>query len=445
MRRLTAQVEHLAEQNREMAAMTVKVADTLPEPPTAVQLQHVQDAIRKTLLWTEWRLGEVRSRVVPRSSKLRRFRGREDFRRVRETHIALLRRREELLARQRQILRQTGDVIAWKVLRRDPAIIAPLYTGHSHMLPEGIGLLGPVQLEMVAHNDGTLLILENDLTRALGVGDFTIVRADGKWRRPLSVEVKSSGEPKVGATVETRLTTVVTDEPGDAALFEELRRALGLLDADSTEAQPHTPQERRMLTKTQQAVRLAARTVVRIQPPATKLREVLARLASRAVSGGSAFETPEEGVGYIAASSEPLSTDSSRLNDLVRQLRSAGFGPECEYISSEDFQKLDWCAAFFSPIPLWPLDERLRRALLVGDLLIAVVYKPTVWRDAFAAAGLSLVERGGTWTISRGERNVFVAGFDSRRLSLGLAFAGVSPRGVAQGVATALDSGNASP
>ena len=69
---------------------------------------------------------------------------------------------------------------------------------------------------------------------------------------------------------------------------------------------------------------------------------------------------------------------------------------------------------------------------MVGDVYYAAVVKSTVWQDAMSAAGLSLDVQDSGWEIGRGKRVVYLDAIEVMKLSLGVAFTGISPAGVAR-------------
>jgi hypothetical protein len=80
----------------------------------------------------------------------------------------------------------------------------------------------------------------------------------------------------------------------------------------------------------------------------------------------------------------------------------------------------------------------VRAALLSGELFFASLSKPTIWTDAFARQGITVVDDTRGWTLSRGKGRVVIRRRDVVRLRLALAFIGMSSTHVADAVARLL-------
>src|SRR5438094_2223034 len=98
------------------------------------------------------------------------------------------------------------------------------------------GLGGPAELARRAMHSGEFLVIENDLTRCLGVGDLTVVFAARRWKHPISYEVKSSARPawRLGAELQIEAIAAVSDDPADVELHERFTAATGFGDLPAT-------------------------------------------------------------------------------------------------------------------------------------------------------------------------------------------------------------------
>ncbi len=96
-----------------------------------------------------------------------------------EQHVDALQARERALVLGRHLLRQVADAFAWVVLRQDARVILPLYREQTHELPRREGLGGPAEIARQAMKSGKFFVIENDLTRCLGLGDLTVVSVNG--------------------------------------------------------------------------------------------------------------------------------------------------------------------------------------------------------------------------------------------------------------------------
>jgi hypothetical protein len=81
----------------------------------------------------------------------------------------------------------------------------------------------------------------------------------------------------------------------------------------------------------------------------------------------------------------------------------------------------------------------VRAALLSGELFLACVMRPNLWPDAIRAEGLDLVEEGRAWKVQGPKSNGRLDPLEVGKLTLGVAFSGVSPREIAAGLAASLN------
>ncbi len=235
MRRQGHVIEAVRQTNRETANSSCAMFDSVGRALSPSHLQGAQDGLRRQLLWVEDAIRSLRWRNGRRAMRWQRVLAQDPKNRgLQKKHQALLSTRLIVLQTQRRILRQIGDGLAWLILGEDPRLLALLYGERTHMLPQGLGLGGPMMLARKAHDSGKYYVLENDLTRCLGMGDLTVVPADRGWIRPLSLEIKSKGQWKEGAEVKIGAIAIEYDHPVDAELYRDVRGTVGLKDSRST-------------------------------------------------------------------------------------------------------------------------------------------------------------------------------------------------------------------
>lgn len=184
VRHLQADIEKIRQDNRSTAQLACAYMDLVQRTGLKpADLLDMQTGLRRDLLWVEDRLRTTRARAKELRRRLvaRMKSGRASRDAVLE-HMAALRTRDKVLVLRRMILRQVADAFAWVVLRQDARLILPLYREQTHQLPRGEGLSGPAELGRRAMGSGEFFVVENDLTRCLGVGDLTVVFAS----RPLA-------------------------------------------------------------------------------------------------------------------------------------------------------------------------------------------------------------------------------------------------------------------
>src|SRR6266540_2039348 len=183
VRRLSAQIDDLRKLNRSTSEHACAYLDLVQRAGwKPADVSDMQSALRRDLLWVESRLRTVRGRgkVLRRRLAARANRVPASRDAVLQ-HMEMLGVRERVLVLRRLLLRQIADAFAWLVLRMDARLILPLYREQTHQLPRGEGLGGPAELARRAMRSGEFLVIENDLTRCLGIGDLTVVFADRPW------------------------------------------------------------------------------------------------------------------------------------------------------------------------------------------------------------------------------------------------------------------------
>src|SRR5438128_3530801 len=237
-RRLTAEIDDLRKLNRSTAVHACAYLDLVRRVRwKPAHLLDMQAALRRDLLWVESRLRTVRGRAKDLRRRLTaRAKHVPGSRDSVLKHVETLRVRERVLVLRRLLLRQIADAFAWLVLRLDARLILPLYREQTHQLPRGAGLSGPAELARRAMKSGELLVIENDLTRCLGVGDLTVVFAARPWKHPISYEVKSSARPawRLGAELQIEAIAAVSNDPADVQLHERFTAAAGFGDLPGT-------------------------------------------------------------------------------------------------------------------------------------------------------------------------------------------------------------------
>jgi len=403
-------------------------------------LEAAQDPLRRKMVWVESEMRELRAQRRARlTAKAQSGLQASPRGSGSAAERDLARRRVELLELQRSILRQLADGYAWIVLREDPRVIFPLYAPQTHQLPEKLGLAAPAEIAARGHKAGTLLCVENDLTRCLGIGDLTVVFADRPWRHPLVIEVKASGQWKKGAMAEFGIVTAHSDYPEDVALYDEVCRILG---------EPTVPTRVHRLERKQQIDRLVERTELLLQVsgaagdsmpgPSSRVWSALERVAQRAVEDGLSYDLVEPGMAFVVIRADRPDAEE-RARDARKGLEFMGFGTGHRSATSLDLQVNDAWAGLVPPISLWPVSRRIRVLLLTRDLYFMTVVAPDVWEQAFAAEDLKMQEDGkGGWVVRGRGREMGLDVVEVQKLVLGVAFSGISPRDIAGKIAAAL-------
>jgi hypothetical protein len=283
-------------------------------------------------------------------------------------------------------------------------------------------------------------VIENDLTRCIGLGDLTVVPHGRRWSRPLSLEIKTSGVFKDGGFANVEVFAVVVEETDQARMMVEFRDVLGLNPGGPSKPleESHPKQAARLLSRGKYLHRLAGTYIKRVQDPDESRWDVMSRVISRAMTEGLAFEIPEDGVARVAIRRKER--DGAADAEVIRSaLTPHGFAEECESASSIDFQLDHDVSAMIAPIALWqlPIDHRI--ALLLADIEFATVLHPSVWGRAMQRVELDFEIDDGNWLIGRGETKIIVPRLAAERIRLGVFFEGISPQSTATTIRTAID------
>lgn len=447
MQHLTAEIRSLREMNRSTARQACAYLDLVQGTGwKPADLLAMQTALRRDLLAVEHRLRTVRGRAKGLGRRLAAFAKRvPGAGRVVGQHLGLLQERERALVLRRLLFRQIADAFAWLVLRLNARLIFPLYRKRTHHLPRKEGLGGPVELARRAMRSGELLVIENDLTRCLGVGDLTVVFATRPWKHPLTYEVKSSARPawQLGAQLEVEAISVVTDDPADIELHKAFKAATGFPDLAANVRSREQPAQTADHLAAAQLLRAARpRGGERLPGPSPRTWKTLDTVLRRALADQTSYDLAERGIVFMAIRSLGDRGPESTTKDLFETVRALpGFGPNCQVASSVDLRQNDEWSALVLPIALWPVSGEVRAALLCGELYLACVVRRGLWRDAMEAEGLEIVEEHGGWIVKGSSNVARIDVLEVNKLALGVAFSGVSPREIAAGLAASLATG----
>ncbi|MBI3892751.1 MAG: hypothetical protein HY303_14610 [Candidatus Wallbacteria bacterium] len=437
-RRLEAQLASVNDHTERAAELGCAHADMLRRSGLSpATLDEVQTALRRQMLWVEKRVRELRRRKAGRSKRIKdRVRREPLLADLARRHRDLVKQLEGALQLQRAVLRQTADSYAWLALGEDPLVILPLYVRQTHQLPQGLGLGAPAELARRFHAVGTLFAVENDLTRCLGVGDLTVVFAHRPWRNPLVLEVKASGEWKEGGIAEIGIMTAHSDAPEDVALYDEVSRIIGeQVTPQRVHRLERQDQIDRVLSHTRYLASIAGGAGPRLPGPSARVWRTLQSVTLRALADGASYDLSEPGVAFLALGLHDADPEQ-RLREAAAGLAFIGFGSDSAPATLADFLREDEWAAVVPPIPLWPISRSARVGLMTGRVYFAAVVKPDLWQNAMQAEGLRLEEDGnGGWRLVGMSGEIHLDTIEVHKLSLGVAFAGISPRDVARRVA----------
>jgi hypothetical protein len=433
---IQGEVDRLRKLNRETATMACGYFDAvLRAGLTPARLSDPQNGLRKDLLAVESQLREVGGSLKRLQGGARRTAAQQAI----VEHKALL----KVLTLRRRLLRQIADGFAWIVLRHDSRLILPLYQEQPHHLPQGPGLGGPAELARRAMESGEFLVIENDLTRCVGVGDLTVVFANRPWSRPLSLEVKSSAPEgwRVGGHLHLEVIGVHSDDPLHVELEKEFEHTLGLADLPAGVKSREKPaQTEGQLSAAKLLVAVSGAPGQWLPAMTRRVWKTVATVVSRALAEGSSYDLAERGVAFLAMRAIDDEEPADVAKDLIEKLRVAGFHESDRSATSAQLHENDEWSALVPPIALWPVGRDVRAALLCGDLVLACIVRADVWREAMRAEGLELTEEKRGWLVTGRDRGgtARLDVLEVGKLTLGVAFGGVSPQEIAANLAASL-------
>jgi len=419
--------------NAELAESAVLTADLILPSLTPEQLMGLQDALRRQIVSAERRLTAQRKRRGRRGEALRGLhRGTPEQRKARAAHLLAIEVRDEELRWQRQLLRQVGDAVAWSVLKMEHDLVAPLWAENKSFLPEGIGLGGQVVISQELLRTGRFLSLEADLTRCIGVCDLVVVPFGADWRMPSLMELKSRGRFAIGESVGLEIHTAAADDAQSEMIQVALQEVFASEIEPSIRQQRNqdprlAKQQEQMMASAELLDNLTSTMIVGAGAPPTGLMKVLANVLGRGEREGKCWDSAESGIAYAAvrvSSADP----KGHVEKMRAQLWDAGFDDKYQLITVDDFFDKDEWAAVIPPIPHWKLPRHIRISLLSRDLFFACLVHKDLWKRALGASGLELVSSSSGWEIRLEGRSIQFDWLSVRRLELGVAFAGISPR-----------------
>ena len=355
--------------------------------------------------------------------------------------MSLFREQVRLLERQETMLRVLGDMYAWLVLDQNPRILMPLYKDGANELPAPLSMAGPILIARKAVANGPFYIIENDLTRCLGVGDLTITPADQPWRRPFSIEIKTSGRFVEGAEAEIQGIAAETEHPADIRLAQAFYKATGLRDMpEEMQARDDPEQTKALLLRAELLYKTTENLQRQVSAVSYKPWRTIRIVLSRAITDGMSWDLSEPGVAFFAVKAVNGRPDAAAMADVDDKLSDLGMNVGGA-ITSEDFLKNARWSPLARPIPLWPVPVGARAALLNGDLMLGCVTSTGVFVKALRDAGLKVEDHGDWWEVSGPFGTTTLDELELSKLSLGVVFGGVSPSEIADRLMNATPPG----
>jgi hypothetical protein len=435
------QVAEISAHTRRIAKHGCARVELLSRSSDLSAWQETQDFLRAGSLSVQSTLTYLRERRSRRKSKVDQCQHRESFAGplIGEHNKSLEARDVQLLAQQ-AVLRELGDALAWLLLNSDPRLIAPLFAEQTtNTLPTGLGLAGVIQVGKVAHDSGRFFVLENDLTRCIGIGDVTVIPRQAEWHHPVVFEIKTRESD--GNHVTLQLIAATTELEADQRLHADFTA----LFQSSTDDEPRRRNARQESALLEHADLQLTVTRRRAKASAAQPNTHWARyktVLNRSVGRDYAFDVLEPGVVLAAIRTQPAKSLVSRLKKLSEHLSDFGFGGLGEkwlQISTLHLRSNRGMAPYAPPIALWPIELSMRVDLLTRDTVLLCRHHPNVWTRALDSYGLKIVERSGSWIVQgAGSAKLILDPIEVNKLRFGIGLAALSPRAVAQAIAEQL-------
>lgn len=445
---LRRHVEQLLQTNEHYARVGCAVADLFRYDLDPDLFGRFQDEwLRPLLKETENRLQSFRRQRARRDALHEsRVARRPELGRKLGDHQQLLYIRREVLHQRRRILRQIGDAIAWIACGMRPRILVPLSAeDQTHHLPSGLGGFGNVAARRMAHTAGGYIVVENDLTRCLGIGDLTVVSLEAIGsHRTYGVEVKTRGELAEGE--EVRIDFILATGDGlaeDEAFLDDFTEVIGARTGASD--QDLTERGEQQVEKLVERTRLMREGLGRIGatvgwPQMRHLGSVV-EVVRRAELFGRGWDQPEPGLLYGAverATTEDFGRVIQRSRD---EAERAGFPLQSEalvFATSDEFGREARGAAHLTPIALWPLPRGQRTKILSEKIIFYTWFDSNRWDEAFERSGLTRREEEGHWIVESPEgETVTLDRLEVAVTTASVLFSGASPDDLVERLAQA--------
>jgi hypothetical protein len=444
MKGLERRIWRLRDERHQAAVLGCRFSDAFRDARSPEVLDNFQHALRMGLLDIEARLRSWQERSLRRPRKIKALRKRAGGgSALIGEHIQLAKAHEEDLGAFREMLRQFGDSIAWAVLSYNPRLIYPLFGFRTHHLNTGVGITAVAHVIIEAHKSGEFLVIDNDLTRCLGIGDITVVRADsrrGGLPLPLELKARLHGSQLVeGSEVSVNFVGALLTNSAQAQLHADFVAALHLNVGLSDDAPAtRSPQLTEMTARAEWLIQMVSEPRAGLNAKREHWRS-LRNVLDRALQTGGAYDSPEPGIAHMAVRLSKGDDSASTMVNLMHRMQSEGFPRGHSSLTLGEFTTDDKLSTIAPPIAIWPLPLAQRAALLSGRVFLACAFTSSLWDDALRREGLSIERRPDQWLVRGGHRVLQLDNLEVLKLRVGVAFGGISPQDAASGLRRTAD------
>lgn len=432
------------EWNQRIGLLGSLLVDRFKDDRSPASLQEALDFVRLGISASNARLKVLRGRRVRRRALIKARRGRKKaLGRLIQAHDVLIKRQVFQYEKRRRILRQIADAFAWVALSRTPRARALLFRAQTHQPPEEMGLAGHLLVQGAAHECGDFLVIENDLTRCLGVGDLTVVPISGPSARPIAIEIKTSGDSlELGAELDVRMSLVETNDPADQEVMERFKECLGIaLTETITSPELETGQMLRFFEDTQRAEHQRRRVRDKMEAPPAEWTSAI-RVLERAKPGYPAFDWIEEGqvvfaIRYVDDPTQ-FAADFRLVQERVASLLGATDEHPIKVTTNNDIEEHDVSSTIVLPTALWMIPASQRAMILNNDLYFGSFLDMAVLQRLLQVEGIALKEEDGEWTLTSGGETLRMDRLERMRVVEAATFGGHRLSRLAESIAETL-------
>jgi hypothetical protein len=305
-------------------------------------------------------------------------------------------------------------------------------------LPDGIGLRAPLEIAQRLNAAGDLFAVLTDITRCFGRGDIVVVASGNPL--PLTLELKSSLVES--GVVEIDFLSPYAETGPLRDLFDRVCHLLDLKARGNGAVNARIQRQvDELLEGARFSARLARNLAEQAPPPDTNHWTSIRKLLERVFLTGASFDVFERGVVAIGVRLQPDDDSHTALLSVAHRAKDLSGDRPVSIISSVDAMSTDALAVLVPPIPLWPLPGDLRNALLAGKLYLAMVVDENVWDEAFSTVGVTRTVGDDGWLLEKEGNTARLDLMETYKLTVGIGFAGFSPRAIARAAVIALDRG----
>ena len=438
-RRLLSQDSRL----RKVARAAVEAIEAHRATLTPADLDELQTAGRQTLLFVLEQVREWEGRRAERKERLATaLEGRPDRGAVLGRVDRGAKLYYEMLKREKLMVLQIGDALAWMVLGADPHRLVPLFALERAHVPiqTGTGLAAVASVAGELNRSGNVFAIENDLCRCIGTGDLTVRMVDAPRQPPLAIEIKGKGTFGKGEFLDIQLFAALSDSQADIATWETIQRVI-----DSSAGSPGTNvrtvridervkrQEAEMMQRAQRIRTGRSGPVGRLGVPRKTLWKPLNNVLRVASITGRAIDLIEKGVWMMAVRVSHGDDARAVTAELIQHAGELGV-EFSDYRAMYSLQLINHAglAPLVVPIPLWQVNIEARVDLLTVGLIYVCAVDQHLWTQLFGERGMELEEVNGAWRVSRGAAATAFSRIEVAKLQYGVAFSGISPSAVAE-------------